>query len=175
MPIVLLSLPFIVIEWWIRLGNNNTWPILSLCRQFNCLQWLSQWSKDVIICELIWLLATSYYFFSSRIRQGQQKQHGSSMAEARHLQHSIINVSGLVALAEGHSQQGSGVSAVEWQGYRMAAMAAVEQLHSFVPVSQYMNSFFFIVSVNSLNPFLLTSDKWIHLWQQWIHLLHEFI
>jgi hypothetical protein len=81
------------------------------------------------------------------------------MAEARHLQHSIINVSGLVALAEGHSQQGSGVSAVEWQGYRMAAMAAVEQLHSFVPVSQYMNSFFFIVSVNSLNPFLLTSDK----------------
>ena len=27
-----------VIKWWISLDNNNTWPIRSLYRQFNCHQ-----------------------------------------------------------------------------------------------------------------------------------------
>jgi hypothetical protein len=53
--------------------------------------------------------ATSGLCFSLHIWQHQQKQHGSNVAEARHLQHGVSSGSELVALAERRRQHGSGV------------------------------------------------------------------
>jgi hypothetical protein len=139
--------------------------------------------------------------FSLLIRQRQQKQHGSSLVEAWHLQHSVSSGSGVAALAERQRQRGSGAgSAAE------ASAAQGQHWHhssggdggggSSVVVSSgeaglqggsngggravafictsfavYEFIFFVIVSMNSSNLFFPTSYKWIHLFK----LMNSFI